>query len=104
MIVLGGRTSANDEMSSHIEVYDTESSDWYRVPAINRYRHAIIQVENHLLMHGGFEPEYPNKPLDTMLSVDISRIGNIYPRLAKVFGKDTFINGAGGSILNSNVL
>jgi hypothetical protein len=42
MMVVGGRTNASDEASHMIEMYDTESSDWYKVSAINRYRHSIV--------------------------------------------------------------
>ena len=42
MVVLGGRTSANEELSSTIEIYDTESSDWFRYKAMNRYRHCVL--------------------------------------------------------------
>lgn len=42
MIVTGGRTNASEEQSQQLEIYDTESSDWYKVNSINRYRHSIV--------------------------------------------------------------
>ena len=86
MVVIGGRTNVAEDLSNTIEIYDTESSDWYRMNSINRYRHTIIQIENLLYLHGGFEPDFPNKPLDSMFSIDISRVSNIYPKLSRAFG------------------
>jgi hypothetical protein len=39
-----------------------------------------------MYVHGGFEPEFPNKPLDTMLSVELSTLGQFFPKLSKQFG------------------
>ena len=50
-----------------LEIYDTESSDWYKINAVNRYRHSILVLDSFMYVHGGFEPEFPNKPLDTLL-------------------------------------
>ena len=43
-----------------LEIYDTESSDWYKFTSVNRYRHTIASIDNLLYIHGGFEPECPN--------------------------------------------
>jgi protein phosphatase len=56
MIVVGGRTNANDELSSTMEVYDTETSEWYRINTINRYRHTVVLMDSIMYIHGGFEP------------------------------------------------
>lgn len=42
MLVLGGRTVANADLHDNLEIFDTESSEWYKVKAMNRYRHAIL--------------------------------------------------------------
>jgi hypothetical protein len=39
-----------------------------------------------MYVHGGFEPEFPNKPLDSMISVDLTSIGTSFPKLSKYFG------------------
>lgn len=39
-----------------------------------------------MYVHGGFEPEFPNKPLDSMLSIDLLSIANNFPKLGKYFG------------------
>ncbi len=93
MVVIGGRTNASEELSQNLEIYDTESSDWYKVNAINRYRHIILSLDATIFVHGGFEPEFPNKPLDSFLSIDLSKLASIYPKLSKTLGKE-----------NSNIL
>jgi len=41
----------------------------------NRYRHSSILAEaTQLLIYGGFEPDLPNKPLDTMIRIDVSKL------------------------------
>lgn len=67
MLVVGGRTSGGEEQGKCVEIYDTESSDWYRINSFNRYRHTTVIIDNTMYLHGGFEPEFPNKPLDSML-------------------------------------
>jgi protein phosphatase len=66
MLVIGGRTSGGEEQGKCVEVYDTESSDWYRINSFNRYRHTTVIIDSTMFVHGGFEPEFPNKPLDSM--------------------------------------
>ena len=41
-----------------------------------------------MFIHGGFEPEFPNKPLDSLISFDLNKIATIYPKLSKAFGKE----------------
>lgn len=42
MLVFGGRTNMSEEQSQTLEIYDTESSEWYKINCLNRYRHAMI--------------------------------------------------------------
>ena len=67
MIVKDGRSNSSELDASMVEIYDTESLDWHKFKAINRYLQTIVSIDNYLYVHGGFEPEFPNKPLDTML-------------------------------------
>lgn len=83
MLVIGGRTSGGEEQGKCIEMYDTESSDWYRISSFNRYRHATLIIDKTMYIHGGFEPEFPNKPLGTMISVNLSSISAFFPKLDK---------------------
>lgn len=70
MVILGGRTN-NVEETVGIEVYDTETAEWTKVPAIQRFRHAILLIENFLYVYGGFEQETPNTPTDSMVRINL---------------------------------
>lgn len=48
---------------------------------MKRYRHAFFIHEQNVFLHGGFEPEFPNKPLDTLNAIDISSMCYIFPKL-----------------------
>lgn len=54
LLVTGGRTNMPEEATSLIEVYNTETSEWYQMEAVSRYRHAVVNVDNTLYIHGGF--------------------------------------------------
>ena len=73
MLVIGGRTNNVGE-NVPLEIYDCESSDWVKLPPIQRFRHACWVVDNILYVHGGFEQESPNVPTDTVAKLDISKI------------------------------
>jgi hypothetical protein len=38
-----------------LDIYDTDSSDWYKLPSIDRFRHACFMVEHDIFIHGGFD-------------------------------------------------
>lgn len=62
MIVIGGRTNTVGEVVP-LEVYDTESSEWFKFNSVQRFRHACWALNNVIYVHGGFEHETPNIPL-----------------------------------------
>ena len=70
MVILGGRTN-NVEENVGIEVYDTETAEWTKIPAIQRFRHAVLLVESYLYIYGGFEQETPNIPTDTICRINM---------------------------------
>ena len=73
LIIMGGRSNNPEEAVSLMEVYDTEKSEWTRIPSLSRYRHATaLYNKNRLFVHGGFEPELASQPLETMISIDLS--------------------------------
>mmetsp|Transcript_31937 Transcript_31937/g.5790 ORF Transcript_31937/g.5790 Transcript_31937/m.5790 type:complete len:132 (+) Transcript_31937:621-1016(+) len=69
IIVVGGRTNNVGE-SVGLEVYDTETSEWHWFPAIQRFRHACVTLDNWLFVHGGFEHESPNVPTSGIIKLD----------------------------------
>jgi hypothetical protein len=79
MFVIGGRTNMPEEATSLIEVYNTETSEWSQFDGISRYRHAVVAVDQTMYVHGGFEPEFASHPLETMVSLDLSMLGQQKP-------------------------
>ena len=71
MVVLGGRTNQVGE-SVHMEIYETENSEWKKFSSIQRFRHTIWAVDHHTIyMHGGFENETPNIPTNSIMKLDL---------------------------------
>lgn len=70
MFVLGGRSNQVGE-SLPFEIYDTESSDWYKFQAVQRFRHTIWTIDKYLYCHGGFDQDTPNIPTQTTVRVDL---------------------------------
>lgn len=79
MIVLGGRTNNAAEQLS-MEIYDTENSEWYKFPSIQRFRHASWIQEGSLFCFGGFELDQvqpyiqPNVPTDQFQRINLSKL------------------------------
>ncbi|OMJ71427.1 hypothetical protein SteCoe_30361 [Stentor coeruleus] len=73
MVVVGGRTNTVGE-SVPLEVYDTESSEWFRFNSVLRFRHTCISLDSTLFIHGGFEHETPNVPTGKMLKIETNRL------------------------------
>lgn len=56
-----------------LDIYDTDSGDWYRLPTIERFRHAIFLIESNIYIHGGFEQIAPNVPTDSIVKLDLNK-------------------------------
>ena len=105
MMVIGGRTTQVGEDVA-LEVYDTESSEWYKFKAIQRFRHAVWSIETNVYVHGGFEHETPNIPINAISKIDATKLfarhtglaQKIYPKTSKS-GKT---EGAGKSAIKKN--
>jgi len=82
MLVVGGRTNQVGE-SVPLEIYDTESSDWFKFLSIPRFRHCIWLYETGLFVHGGFDQETPNVPTDKMMQIDLEKLLKNHPNLMK---------------------
>ena len=90
MMVIGGRTTQVGEDVA-LEVYDTESSEWYKFKAIQRFRHAVWSIETSVYVHGGFEHETPNIPINAISKIDATKLfarhtslsQKIYPKSSK---------------------
>ena len=73
MLVVGGRSNNVGENLS-FEIYDTESSDWFKFASIQRFRHASWLIDSTLYLHGGFDSDSPSIPTENILKLDISKI------------------------------
>ena len=73
MVVLGGRTN-NTGASFGMEAYDTGSSEWFKMVAMQKFRHASWIVDNLLYVYGGFENDSPNVPTDAVTKLNLSKI------------------------------
>lgn len=73
MMVIGGRTNTVGEVVP-LEVYDTESSEWFKFNSVQRFRHACWTSNNSVYVHGGFEHETPNIPLQEICKIDTTKL------------------------------
>lgn len=69
MIVIGGRTNTVGEVVP-LEVYDTESSEWTSFTSLQRFRHVCWAVGFTMYIHGGFEQDTPNIPINVISTID----------------------------------
>lgn len=70
MVVIGGRTNSPTEAVG-IETYDTETSEWTKIPGMLRFRHTSWLLENYLYIFGGFEHDSPNIPTDSLAKINL---------------------------------
>jgi hypothetical protein len=77
---MGGRTNTVGE-DVPMEVYDTESSEWYKFNAVQRFRHTCWQVEGAVYVHGGFEHDNPNIPINAISKIDSNKLFLNFPNL-----------------------
>ncbi len=82
MIVLGGRTD-DDIKSIPIEVYDTETSEWFELAAFNKFRHSSWIFDNQLFTHGGFDYSSPQISKNDLVMIDVVKLFNINSSLSK---------------------
>jgi diadenosine tetraphosphatase ApaH/serine/threonine PP2A family protein phosphatase len=89
MVVLGGRTNNVGE-NVGMEVYDTETSEWYKMSTIQRFRHASWVVDKFIYVHGGFEHDSPNVPTDTIAKINILKTfqthDSLYQKASSLLG------------------
>lgn len=73
MMIIGGRTNQVGEIVP-LEIYDTESSEWYKFNSVQRFRHSCWVQSNNVYVHGGFEHDIPNIPLSEICKIDTLRL------------------------------
>jgi len=57
-----------------LEIYDTESSEWYKFNSLQRFRHSCWAVDSSVYVHGGFEHETPNIPINIIAKIDTYKL------------------------------
>lgn len=103
MMVIGGRTNQVGEDVA-LEVYDTESSEWYKFKAIQRFRHSVWSVESSVYVHGGFEHETPNIPINAISRIDATKLfANHQSLLTKIYPKTSKSGKAEGGTGKSSI-
>ncbi len=80
--MLGGRTE-DDVKNIPIEVYDTETSEWFELAAFNKFRHSSWIFENQLFTHGGFDYASPQISKNDLVMIDVIKLFNINTNLSK---------------------
>jgi protein phosphatase len=96
MMVIGGRTNNVGEIVP-LEVYDTESSEWYKFNSLQRFRHACWSVDANVYVHGGFEHETPNIPINIIARIDTYKLFTKHEHLtAKIKPVEKSGDGKGG--------
>lgn len=100
LLIVGGRNNQVGE-SMPLDIYDTDSSDWYRLEPIDRFRHISFLFQDYIFIHGGFSQEAPNIPTDAILRIDLNKLFSshhqLYKGLAFEQGKDVFTAAHGTS-------
>ena len=88
-MVIGGRTNTVGEVVP-LEVYDTESSEWFKFNSVQRFRHACWTSNGSVYVHGGFEHETPNIPLQEICKIETNKLlTNHENLLSKIKPKET---------------
>jgi hypothetical protein len=82
LLVIGGRNNTVGECMT-LDVYDTETSDWYKLPKVDRFRHICFLIEDCIYIQGGFNQETPTIPTDSMIEIKLNKAFADYPNLYK---------------------
>lgn len=84
-----------------LDIYDTDTSDWYKLNNIERFRHSCFMIDHNIYIHGGFDQDMPNIPTDKILCMDLNKVFNTIPALFKglayEIGKDIIIHNPQGA-------
>jgi len=71
LFIVGGRTSQQSEPIG-LEIYDTETSEWYKYNVARRFRHASWSINTSLFLYGGFDYDAQMVPKNELVRVDLS--------------------------------
>lgn len=93
-LVIGGRTN-NTADNIPLEIYDTQTSDWFKFGNFPRFRHASWITDQWLFLFGGFDQRNPNIPTDELLRINLVKLFQKTTNILKISNldevPDTFI-------------
>lgn len=103
MLVFGGRK--NDTEYLPFEIYNTETSKWYKFLNVSVFRNAIVLYEAGIYSYGGFEIEKPNIPTNLFVFLDLFEVLGYIKELAEAVDfKELFESKMKKSTLTNKVL
>ena len=70
VFIIGGRTNNVNEIIP-LDIFDTETSEWFSYPGIERFRQCNWIFENYLYLHGGLQQTNPNIPVEEVNRLDL---------------------------------
>ena len=82
LIILGGRTE-EELKETPIQVYDTETSDWFQFDSFNKFRHATWINDCFLYSHGGFDHSLPSVSKNDLVEIDLIKLLSSEEKLKK---------------------
>jgi protein phosphatase len=98
MLIIGGKTN-NVAETLPLEVFDTETSEWFAYNTVQRFRHGSWVHEKNLYIYGGFELSSPTLPTDTVFKINLSQLFKNNPAL---YGKVVDLNSSVSSVSSNN--
>ena len=98
MLVIGGKTNNINE-TLPLEVFDTETSEWFSYNCIQRFRHGTWVHEKNLYIYGGFELTSPTLPTDSIYKINLNIL---LKNNSNLYGKVVDLNSSTSSISSNN--
>lgn len=98
MLIVGGKTN-NVAETLPMEVFDTETSEWFPYNTIQRFRHGSWIHEKHLFIYGGFELSSPTLPTDSIFKINLAQLFKNNPNL---YSKVVDLNSSISSVSSNN--
>ncbi len=83
LVVIGGRTNNTNDLIP-LEVYDTQTSDWFKFGNFQRFRHASWMTDQWLFLFGGFDQKSPNVPTDELIRINLVKLFQQIPAVLKI--------------------
>jgi hypothetical protein len=98
-LLVGGRNNNNnDKLEIPMEIYNLETSEWFKFPGISRFRHVTWFYNNTLMTHGGFENSKPNQPTSILFATDMLSLFANFPDLLKNVERDSIERGVASEV------